>query len=338
MKKAVIFGIGRSYQRIKDKLFKDYNVVALVDNDKKKIGSAVNDGGGYIIYSPDIIKDIDYDLVIITVLSNEIVNQLRKLGCINFKMNNINANIMEDGNFLFEHNKIKAVIMNVSDQYMFNEVFTEEEYGYLFNRKSVVIDIGMNKGIVSMYFARNDCVESVYSYEPVTYTYEKALQNFKLTDESITKKISPFNYGLGGNTEDRLVKGFTTESTGYSSTICLSDVLPQFDNVEYNISVKIKNAAHEFNKIVNEHRDCEIVCKIDAEGSEFEIIELLEKENLLRAVYTYMIEVHFCYMPDPPQALENIKKLFLRNNYTVVMNGTRFPSGAHMLYAIRREV
>ena len=63
VKKAVVFGVGSFYERYKDDILNSYNVVAYVDNDKKKIGSAVD---GIMVSSPDDIKDMDYDTIIIT--------------------------------------------------------------------------------------------------------------------------------------------------------------------------------------------------------------------------------------------------------------------------------
>ena len=77
LKKAVIFGLGTRYEAIKDDLSKRYNVVALADNSKDKIGTVID---GLTVSSPDGIKDINYDLIIITAHHVEIIYQLCKLG------------------------------------------------------------------------------------------------------------------------------------------------------------------------------------------------------------------------------------------------------------------
>jgi len=64
MEKAILFGIGENYQRRKSKLEKEYQIVALIDNNIAKQG--LNSETGEIVYSIDILNKVEYDRIIIT--------------------------------------------------------------------------------------------------------------------------------------------------------------------------------------------------------------------------------------------------------------------------------
>jgi len=77
--KAIIFGIGTNYRKHKSKLEKEYQIVALIDNNIAKQG--LNNQTGETIYSIDILNKIEYDRIIITTLRTiDILNQLLEFG------------------------------------------------------------------------------------------------------------------------------------------------------------------------------------------------------------------------------------------------------------------
>lgn len=77
-KKVILVGTGKVYSvflHIYDK--KKVEIVGLIDNNKSKQGKVID---GVKIYAPDEIKELDYDLVIITTAYvDEVKNQLTKL-------------------------------------------------------------------------------------------------------------------------------------------------------------------------------------------------------------------------------------------------------------------
>lgn len=73
MKKIIIWGTGNYFERYY-KYIKACNVVAVVDNNSSKWNTYIYE---YKIYSPEIIKDIEYDYIYIcSIYCNEIKNQL----------------------------------------------------------------------------------------------------------------------------------------------------------------------------------------------------------------------------------------------------------------------
>ncbi|MCL2046634.1 MAG: SPASM domain-containing protein [Oscillospiraceae bacterium] len=80
MKRAVVFGLGNRWNKFKDIISNEWNIVALLDNDSKKQGMIYE---GIPSFHPCMISNIDFDYVLITVEGNdaaEISDQLRSYG------------------------------------------------------------------------------------------------------------------------------------------------------------------------------------------------------------------------------------------------------------------
>ena len=94
---------------------------------------------------------------------------------------NDNSLIVKIENYLFQ-------VESVEDIFIISEVFIDKEYNFLIAEDVVLIDIGLNIGISSIFFSINNKVKHIYSYEPVPYTYEIACKNIimnKIEDELI---------------------------------------------------------------------------------------------------------------------------------------------------------
>lgn len=83
---AIVFGVGEGYIFRSKYIHDFFDVIALVDNDVKKHGSMID---GMKIYSPDVIKESNFDYVLITAkheYSLDIKKQLEALGVSTCKM------------------------------------------------------------------------------------------------------------------------------------------------------------------------------------------------------------------------------------------------------------
>jgi FkbM family methyltransferase len=140
-----------------------------------------------------------------------------------------------------------------------------------FKPNDIVIDIGANIGIVSIYLARKYPFLKIYAFEPVKYNYNNFLENIKLNginngiiypeNKAITKdarnikiEFNAFNSGGGGLTLKKSSRNVIEdiESATLDSVI---------DKLNTN-SIKL--------------------LKIDCEGSEYEILYNMKQENLLK--------------------------------------------------------
>ena len=95
---------------------------------------------------------------------------------------------------------IKCIIKNDDDLIVINEVLNFNKYKFAIAGESWVIDVGMNVGLASLYFARMPAVRAVHSFEPFSRPFARALTNFALNPE-LSVKIKPHQIGLSGKTE-----------------------------------------------------------------------------------------------------------------------------------------
>lgn len=181
-------------------------------------------------------------------------------------------------------------IQTAEDIFILNEVYAEGTYNFLPAERDgslVVVDIGMNVGFASVFFATHKNVNRVYSYEPFTPTYRQAQKHLEMNN--VTQKVSAANFGLGGS-DEVLEVDYTPEFRGqvgiHGTGLILSEVK---ETVKEKIS--IHKITTEVEKIMNENEGAAFVFKIDCEGAEYGIME-----NLPASVFSntklMMIEWH----------------------------------------------
>jgi FkbM family methyltransferase len=167
-------------------------------------------------------------------------------------------------------------------------VFLNKEYAVNFNCDAVLIDIGLNLGIVSLFYAAYPNIKKIYSYEPFKPTFELAKKNIQL-NPNLSEKINAFNFGLG-KTDTTLELPYIDDRTGKMSTT--HDVCKGQENVRKE-TVVIKDAAKELTSILEESKNKHIIVKCNCEGAEFEIFERLDQENLITNLDVIIMKYHF---------------------------------------------
>jgi len=168
------------------------------------------------------------------------------------------------------------------------EVFIQKCYDLEFNFDAVLIDIGFNRGIASLFFATYPNIKKIYSFEPFKPTYELAEKNMKLNPQ-LSQKINSYNYGLGREEANLELPYMNTVTGGMSTT---NDVVKGKKNITKE-TVIIKDAAKEIGFVIANHKNKNIIIKCDCEGAEFEIFEKLNEEGLVGSIDVVMMEYHF---------------------------------------------
>lgn len=203
------------------------------------------------------------------------------------------------------------------------EIYLNGIYNFTAPGECVVLDIGMNVGLASLYFAQMPSVRAVYGYEPFEPTYRLAIQNFAINTE-LREKLVPNNFGVAAQDEELTVP----YSASLSGSVSIRSVVPELDqNTLTQERISVRSASEIVRTISSKHGDCSLVVKLDCEGSEYEIIEALAAAGLLRDVCLFMIEWH----RDGPCPLQ---KTLNANGFGTIAADDHQPNNA-MLYAMR---
>lgn len=258
------------------------------------------------------------------------INEISNFFAIDDISTNANGDHVIESNF--NNRSIKIHLKNHGSLFVVNELFVEQLYDININQKSIVIDVGMNVGLASLYFASFDKVERVYAFEPFPDTYQEALLNFGINDKDLTSKIVHRNAGVGDVDKTISVpKPYAGDLGGSTTEYFLKEL--KKDNVERLTNgytdVKINSIIDIIKEVKEATPDFKIILKLDCEGAEFEIIEALNNTGLLKEVSTYLIEWHF-----KPKRI--ITDIFSANNFNYIApDRTDVPEAVGMIYAFR---
>ncbi len=223
------------------------------------------------------------------LLTKKALNQAKFLK----KKLNAKFSIGANDEFILEVEGIKVNIQTEEELSIIWEIYWLGIYNCIYEKPVVMLDIGMNTGLASLYFARQENVKSIWSYEPFKVTYDQALHNFDLNPE-IAHKIKPFSYGVAA--EEKTVKvEFDNQLRG---SIGVEGVTENRKKSLENKSlpteeISLKPISEELNSIISQHPDMDIIAKIDCEGSEYEIFDSLVAKGQLNQIKVIMMEWHY---------------------------------------------
>lgn len=173
--------------------------------------------------------------------------------------------------------------------FILSEVFLGGAYSMRSIRPTVVLDVGMNVGLASLYFALRPEVVRVHGFEPFPRTWERCLQNLSL-NPGVAAKITPHSFGLAGRDYDTVAE-FSDILRGNNSVLGLGERARKRGSIE-TARVALRRARDSFAQVIEESAGKRVVCKLDCEGSEYEIMRDLADARLIERVDCFMIEWH----------------------------------------------
>ena len=166
-------------------------------------------------------------------------------------------------------------------------------------------------------------VKWVRGYEPFRPTFEAAKRNLALTPD-LGRIIEPCNYGISDR-EVELECDYSYENT---AGVGIAGILGRKGHVSKE-DVKIKPAADEVARAINDFPNHSLVLKVDCEGSEFEIIESLSEQKLLDQIDVILLEWH----EKSPQVIIDT----LLGSGFVILNQDNLNGHVGMLYAVKQK-
>ena len=147
-------------------------------------------------------------------------------------------------------------------------VFIKEDYGKL-KPENIVVDIGANIGVYSLYAAYLGA-KKVYAYEPNKNAYEVLLQN--ITNNSLEDVIIPQNMAIS-DTNNKTVKIPSASSPLNQIIANDNDNIENYDLINtINVKTIIANNEIEFIDVL----------KIDCEGCEYSVFFNMKKSTFLK--------------------------------------------------------
>ncbi|MHC4539089.1 MAG: FkbM family methyltransferase [Planctomycetota bacterium] len=220
---------------------------------------------------------------------------------------------------------VKIDVSNVPHEAMgiTKEVFLNRNYAVDLGCDAVLIDVGLNRGIASLFFATCPNIKRIYSFEPFRPTFELARKNLGLNPQ-LAEKITAYNVGLGKAETTRELPYMSKATGGMSTT---HDVCRGEKDIE-EVTVIIKDAAREISRILEANKNEHMILKCDCEGAEFEIFERLDEENLIGHIDVVLMEYHF----DKPDRLVEI---LAENGFAVHTKVLSEKMGTGDIYAVR---
>lgn len=199
---------------------------------------------------------------------------------------NLKVTIDEKYNLIFNQDEFKFMVDSKQEILILKEIFVDSVYNYSFQNPSIVVDIGFNVGMASLFFSKFEKVEHVYAFEPIEQTLKKGLVNIKL-NPTYQNKITLFSYGLGAkNTTLRV--NYDYEKKGNTIVNDNQDLC----ETETVVEAVIKDASKELHSILVNLKDENVVVKMDCEGGEYDIISKWATDHLLEKINILLIEYH----------------------------------------------
>lgn len=194
------------------------------------------------------------------------------------------------GKFIVSINGLRFNVASLSNMAVLYEVFIEEIYAVeLKGENLLVIDIGMNVGVASQYFAQMPGVKAVYGYEPFPETCQEAVENVKM-NAAISDKIVCNSYGVSNVSEVR-------EISLFDSGLLSASTIENADNTygrsaTRTVTVQLKSITEIFDELFPQFPNSPVLLKIDCEGEEYAIFDCLKDTQYLDKVTCVLIEWH----------------------------------------------
>ncbi|HVU85790.1 MAG TPA: FkbM family methyltransferase [Pirellulales bacterium] len=215
-------------------------------------------------------------------------------------------------------------IKSEEDLFILTEIFDHQCYNFSTTGETVVIDIGMNIGVASLFFASDPNVCRVFSFEPFRRTYELACANLRW-NPAYAAKITTKNFGLADRDGVEELP-YIEERKG---SVGINGLPRSFTPARQDLHmerIELCEAATVLRPIFADYPEAQIVLKIDCEGSEYGIFKNLDAAGLLGRFQAIMLEWHN-HGPHP------LRETLEKHGFSVFTFGDQ-PSATGMLYAI----
>ncbi|MFA5878108.1 MAG: FkbM family methyltransferase [Candidatus Staskawiczbacteria bacterium] len=193
-------------------------------------------------------------------------------------------------------------------------IFIKKDYGDDIEDNSVIIDIGANIGVFSLFAGQSENT-TIYAYEPMSDNYDLLKENIGLN--KLETNILPFNLAIGARSEKRKFYLGTSASHSFSPISESPFNALYGDRVQEQkqkfIEINCVSLKNVFDR--NNIQKCDIL-KMDCEGAEFEILYNLPEEYF-KMIKKIRLEYHN-HLSSKKNNVDYLIKFLKRMRYKVV--------------------
>ena len=239
----------------------------------------------------------------------------------NLKQINDFSLIYLNGEWICNVQGLKFVLNSAEDLFILNEVFINGIYNVDIKSPFIFIDVGMNVGITSLFFANKSGCKKVVAFEPFKRTLSLAMKN--LTINNVACKIQVNKMGLGYPTRTITVN----YSEEYKGSVGINGIAPYISKIK-DVRQEQLSIIDAF-EVLNDYANEKMILKIDCEGSEYEIVERLHDTGLLSHFDVIMMEWHL-------KGPALLREILLDNNFEILSMGEH-NINTGILYAFRKS-
>ena len=234
---------------------------------------------------------------------------------------------IENEKIIISNQTFSFNIFTSEEIFILHEIFHLNMYNFSLSHNSVVIDIGMNVGFGSLYFASKPGIEKVLSYEIFPETYKLAMQNIDL-NPMLAYKIESYNIGVSDRKEEFELDYHPQYKGLLGLNTSKENLTKRFGDKIKEGFKKQKVSVEEFDYIINnvvvEFPGRDIIVKMDCEGCEYTLFKISKE---IKKVKTFVVEWHF----DGPDVIIKILSDIGFTCFSLYKNG----SNDGMIYAVK---
>jgi len=240
------------------------------------------EGNGFIY-----LKELDIHISI--EKHKFIINAIRDIRGL-MKVGNVELSLTEQDEAIICLDGLELIVTTAEEFFILEEIFVQGCYNFELEEPVIVWDVGMNVAYGSLFFGLKENVVKIYGYEPFQETYKQAIRNINRND-AILHKINPNNFGLSGTTRN-LITEYSKEWKGHAGINLLEDYI-QKNSVIQHETIVLEKADGILDNIANANPNINILLKMDCEGSEYEIIDVIYNSPNFSKIKIIMLEWHY---------------------------------------------
>lgn len=231
-----------------------------------------------------------------------------------------------NGDAVFEFMGLRFEVTTSQTLSIIHEILYERTYDIQFPTAAVIVDVGMNVGVASLFFAHRGY--RVHAFEPFEATCALASRNFALNPQ-FAQLITHRRIGLA-NRQEEIAAIYCPDAPGDCGMTPIPDAY-RGGRAIVRERICVEPASDVIRGIAAQHPGCALIVKLDCEGAEVEIMASLCATGAIGSVGAFLIEWHRRASRNLPRSIE---ESLTDNGFAVVSRG--WPEReVGMTYAIR---